>query len=693
MNDTKISLCLTYPNYKNPDYHILFRVADYYPDDDKLLAVPFYEEAYGETPKRIGANPKDIYPGMTALREWEYNTEDPGRTLSYSYDGSIYEIIFPEELREVPYSDTNKIRRILCEGFSMDDNISDNILIAIGKSGSHNAVLLCRKRNLKKVRDGIFVVSSNTHDMLHSVHYLEEYDIVDTDIVDSSACHISLPNGDKAPVRYFYNSTVLPNRIGIFHPIAFSKYVPTFVSNYIKKNKSILQFSLNDIRRITDMMEVIFNDHEYISDFFAITGFTDAQLQDLLPKYKQIIFESLLGDATIDSILQRCLVQDPAMHERFVELVKAAWLEEKSQEKQQILDELSELKKTYAECESDLLSKKEQRDAISTEISSIKNVIASKKEELSKIQADIETELKEFADNIVHSTALCAVAQSAIGNESGKQKAIDLFTIETGASGDKEQINDYDDFQEALADNLITIGYDDTVADAMAQLIFYSISARLPILVTSNEDEIAKCIAAMYSTDVSVVNIGSGMNAVDYIPVVEKKNDNMVILVNGAFSSFSLEHFNAIRYHFANAGYVVLFALDGADTSLIPKTVYEKAMFLDSSYGYGFPTVEELTCYSVNYSIFIKTYSEEDLCKQKKKLNPFIDSGIISTVAASKYASFMVDIECDIHKDWLLLLQLCVQAKANYKTEQMRGWLSDNGIDIDILNNYLCGDM
>lgn len=689
MNDTKISLCLTYPNYNNPDYHILFRVADYYPDDDKLFAVPFYEEKYGETPKRIGANPRDIYPGMTVLREWEYDAEDPGRTRSYSYDGNIFEIIFPEEFSEIPYSDTNEIRRVLCEGFSMDDNVSDNILIAIGKSGSHNAFLFCRKRDLKKVRNGVFAVSSNTRDMLHSVHYLEEYDIVDANIIDSSACRISLPNGYKAPVRYFYNSTVLPDRIGIFHPIAFSKYVPTFVSNYIKKNKSTLQFSLNDIRRITDVLEVILNDHEYISDFFAITGFTDAQLQDLLPKYKQIIVESLLGDEAIDAILQRCLTQDPAMHERFMELVKAAWLEEKSEEKQQILDELAELKKTYAECEADLLVKKEQKDAISSEISAIKNNIASKKEELVKIQADIENELKEFADSVVHSTALCAVAQSAIGNGSNKQKVIDFFTIETGASGDKEQITDYDDFQEALADNLITIGYDDTVADAMAQLISYSVSAQLPILVTSNEDEIAKCIAAMYGTDVSVVNIGSGMNAVDYIPVIENKNDNMVILVNGAFSGFSLEHFNAIRYHFANAGYVVLFSLDGADTSLIPKAVYEKAMFLDSGYGYSFPTAEELTCYSAHYSIFIKTYSKEDLYKQKKKLNPFVDAGIISSVAASKYANFMVDIECDIHKDWLLLLQLCVQAKANYKTEQMRDWLSKSGIDIDILNNYL----
>ena len=689
MNDTKISLCLTYPNYNNPDYHILFRVADYCPDNDKLLAVPFYEEEYGETPKRIGANPRDIYPGMTVLREWEYDTEDSGRTRSYSYSGNIYEMIFPEELSEVPYSDTNEIRRILCEGFSMDENISDNILISIGKSGSHNAFLLCKKRDLKKVGNDIVAVSSDTRDMLHSVHFLEEYDIVDADIINSSACNISLPNGYKAPVRYFYNSTVLPDRIGIFHPISFSKYVPTFVSNYIKKNKSSLQFSLNDIRKITDVLEVILNDHEYISDFFAITGFTDAQLQDLLYKYKQVIVENLLGDTAIDSILQRYLAQDPAAHEHFVELVRTAWLEEKSQEKQQILDELAELKKSYAECEADLLAKKDQRDAISTEISSLENAIVSKKEEFNKIQADIETELREFADNIVHNTAICAVSQNAIGRGIESPKTIDILTIETGTTEDKEQINDYDDFQEALADNLIVSGYNDAVADAMAQLISHCISMNLPILLTSNEDEIARCIAATYGTNVSVVNIGLGMNAVDYIPILNMKNDNMVVLVNGAFTGFSLEHFNALRYHFASAGFIVLFSIDGTDAGLIPKTVYEKAMFLDSGYGYELPISEELNHYNTNHSAFIKTYSNTDFDKQKKKLSPFIDSGIISTVAASKYARFMVDIECDICKDWLLLLQLCVQAKASYKTEQMREWLTNNSIDIDILNNYL----
>ncbi len=681
----KISLCLTYPNYNNSEHHILFRVADYYPEDDKLFAVPFYEEEHGETPKRIGANPKDICPGMTVLREWEYDVEDPGRTRSYSYDGNIYEMIFPEELSEVPYSDTNEIRRILCEGFSMDDNISDNILIAIGKSGSHNAFLLCRKRDLIKVREGIFAIPSNTRDMFHSVHCLEEYDIVDTDIIDSSACNISLPSGYKAPIRYFYNSTILPDCIGIFHPIEFKKYVPTFVSSYIKKNKSILQFSLNDIRRITDVLEVILNDHEYINDFFAITGFTEEQLQELLVQYKQIIVESLLGDATIDSILQRCLLQDPVIYERLIELVKAAWMEEKSQERQLMLDELAELKKTYAECETDLFAKKEQRDTICTELSSVEKLVASKKDELSKVQTNIETELREFADNIVHGTALCAVAQSV----SGKKATIDIITLEVSASGDKEQINDYDDFQESLADNLIVIGYDGIVADAMAQLISHSISARLPILVTTNEDEIAKCIAAMYGTNVSVVNIGSGMNAVDYIPILEKKNDNMVVLVNGAFAGFSLEHFNAFRYQFTNAGVVVLFSLDGVDTGLIPKTVYEKSLLLDSGYGYGFSATEELNCYNTNHSIFIKSYSDTDFQKHRKSLRTFVDAGIISTVVASKYAKYMIDIECDIHKDWLLLLQLCVQSKVNYKTDQMRDWLSENGINIDILNNYL----
>lgn len=686
MKEPKISLCLAYPNTNNPDAHILFRIADYYTDDQKLYPVTYFEEDFSENPKRIGASPKDIYPGMTTLREWNYDLEDHSKIRSYNYGGKIYEIIFPKELSQIDYSDTKEIRRVLCEGFSMDENISDNILISIGKSGSHNAFLLCKKRDLKKNRDGLFSIASDTRDMLHCIHCLDEYDIVDDEIINSSNCNIFLPSGHRAPVRYFYNSTTLPERIGIFHPISFSKYIPSLVSSYIKKQKNTLQFSLNDIRKITDVIDVILNDQESISDFFRTTGFTKEQLETLLPKYRQIIVECLSGDAEIDTIMQKCLAQDPDMQERFVELVRTSWLEEKSEEKQQILDELNELEEKYAKYEADILAQIEKKNEIIEEISSFEKTLISKKEEYAKIQSDIETELVNFSDNIVHNTAIRAVAFSASTNT--PSGTIDLITLEPNVTDSKEQLTDYDDFQEALADNLIACGYDDVTADQMAQLISFCIAERLPILLPSNEDEIAKCVAATFDACVSVLNIGSGMHVSDYVSAIKNSN-NKILLVNGAFAGFSTEHFNSIRYNFTNNGIITFFSLDGAEIGMIPKSVYEKSMILESCYGFTCSSLKELNRYDVHYLVFMKAYNESDFLKQRKKLNPFVEAGIISTVAASIYSKFMVDIECDIHKDWLLLLQLCAQAKASYKIDVLSEWFSNNNVDIDRLINYM----
>ena len=689
MTDHKISLCLAYPHYSNPDSHILFRIADYSLEEDRLYSVVFHDEDFMETPRRIGANPKDIHPGMTALRAWEFDSDNSGKTRSYNYDGNIYEIVFPKELNNIEYSDVKGIRAVLCDGFSMDNSVSDNILISVGKQGSHNAVLFCRKRDLKKIGENMYAISSDTRDMLHSVHCLDEFDIVDGDIINSSNNNISLPNGLKAPVRYFYRSTVLPEPVGIFHPIDFGKYVPTFVSNYIKKNKATLLFSLNDIRKITDVLEAVLNDQEYINEFFKITGYTSKQLEDLLLKHRQTIVASLLGDSAIDSILRKCLFEDTSMYERCVELVRKTWLAEQTEEQQQILSHLEQLKKQRSEIEADLVTKKQQKEEICTEITVAEKSLASKKDELKRIQSDIETELKDFADNIVHSTAVCAVVQGVNNSHaicSGNNT--DIITISPRVSGEPEFLDSYDDFQEGLADNLIAIGYEDTVADEMAQLISFGISARCPILLTANEDAIAECVASMFASSVTVVNIGTTSNASEYIPLIKESN-NAVVLINGAFSGFSVEHYNEIRYRLTNEGFVTLFSVSDSSLELIPQSILDKSMCLECGYRFNYKAIKQLDNYCIDRSVFSKSYDEDEVIKQRKKLNAFVDSGIINAVTASTYSRFMVDISCNISKDWLLLYQLCLHAKANYKVDFMRDWLEANNIDIDILNSIM----
>lgn len=688
MNDKTISLCLSYANYKNPDYQILFRIADYNPNTDTIYAIPFSDEKYADTPKMIGAHPKELTSNMTVFRKWDYDIDDPSKTRSYEYNANIYEVIYPAELCDIEYSDTTNRRKVLCQGFSINDNVSDNILIAIGKNGTHNAVLYCRKRNLRKIKDGFYAISSNTNDMLHSTHFLNEYDISDSNIINSSNCNISLPNGKKAPIRYFYNSTNLPESTGIFHTIDFIKYIPAFISNYFRKNKSILQFSSNDIRKIVNIIESIFDNKEYIDDFFKYAGYSNEMLSELLLKYKQAIIDNLLENSSIDEIIQQCLLKDPQIYERYITLVKEAWLSEKSEEKERILVEIKALKNQYEKLKTDIISKATEEQLLNAEIEKAQKDLTSQREQLTKIKEDIELELKEFSNNIVHNTALCSIAQSVCRpSDENKSTPVNLITLEPNAIDENEELDDYDDFQDALADNLIAIGYDGTVSDEMAQLISYSISAQLPILLTANEDEIAKCIAAMFSTFVSVINIGIGIDTSDIISSV-KGQSNKVILIHGAFSGLSAEFFNSIRYHLTDDGYVLLFSLDSIDAGSIPKTIYEKSMYLECGSGFLFPQKSKIKSYNTKHTIFEKEYSKEDFLIQRKKLDSFVDNGIINSVAASNYAKYMVDIRCNIKKDWLVLLQICVQAKAGYKSDTLKDILTQMDIDVDFINHY-----
>ena len=228
MDEKMISLCISYPSWGDPDRQMLFRIADYYPEEDTMYQVPFDDPEYANEAKRIGFHPKDAYPYMAELREWEYAVDDSNKTYSYFYSKNIYEIVFLPELENVEYTNASAIRKALTRGFTLDESVSENLLLVIGQTGTHYAVLQCRKKDLRRINGNIYAFATDIRDMIHAMHYLKEYDIVDSQIISTDNQYISLNNG-KVATRYFYNSTTLPDKVGIFHIVDFSKYIPTIL--------------------------------------------------------------------------------------------------------------------------------------------------------------------------------------------------------------------------------------------------------------------------------------------------------------------------------------------------------------------------------------------------------------------------------------------------------------------------------
>lgn len=691
MDEKMISLCISYPSWGDPDRQMLFRIADYYPEEDTMYQVPFDNPEYADGAKRIGFHPKDAYPYMAELREWEYAEDDSNKTWSYFYSKNIYEVVFLPELENIEYINASAIRKVLTGGFTLDESVSENLLLVIGQTETHYAVLQCRKKDLKRLKDDLYAFPSDIRDMIHTMHYLKEYDLVSSQIISTDNQYISLTNG-KAVTRYFYNSTTLPEQIGIFHLVDFGKYIPLFVTNYLKKNKAIAQFSSSDIKKISDLLGVIFDDHKHRDDFFACTGFTPEKLEELLPQYRVLLAELLLNDSSVETVIKRSLLEDEAVWTRCVDFVRAAWLKEQNDEKARIQGELQVLIREKENLGVTVAENAKKKQELEAAIASFEEQLATKKAELKKIQSDIETELIAFSDNIVHSTALCAVAQKFSGGRGTTHtyNDVDIVTMTPIITEKNDILDDRDDFQEALADNLISIGYDENVVDAMAQLITYSITSYLPILLSGNEDDIAQCVSAMFGSSVVILNLSNDNKPTDYIEALRPAlENNSVILINGAFSGMSVEHFNAIRYHFAEKGYVVLFSLDGIEVEMLPKMVFEKSMFLDCHQKINFCTPVGLNGYKTDCTKLSSLVSGVEVGAQLKKLEPLITSGIINQLVAINYAKFMAEIDCNMKKDWLVALQICVYAKAINKTDALVEIFDDMGIEFEELKYYL----
>ncbi len=690
MDEKMISLCISYPSWGDPDRQMLFRIADYYPEEDTMYQVPFDNPEYADGAKRIGFHPKDAYPYMAELREWEYAEDDSNKTWSYFYSKNIYEVVFLPELENIEYINASAIRKVLTGGFTLDESVSETLLLVIGQTETHYAVLQCRKKDLKRLKDDLYAFPSDIRDMIHTMHYLKEYDLVSSQIISTDNQYISLTNG-KAVTRYFYNSTTLPEQIGIFHLVDFGKYIPLFVTNYLKKNKAIAQFSSSDIKKISDLLGVIFDDHKHRDDFFACTGFTPEKLEELLPQYRVLLAELLLNDSSVETVIKRSLLEDEAVWTRCVDFVRAAWLKEQNDEKARIQGELQVLIREKENLGVTVAENAKKKQELEAAIASFEEQLATKKAELKKIQSDIETELIAFSDNIVHSTALCAVAQKFSGGRGAHTyNDVDIVIMTPIITEKNDILDDRDDFQEALADNLISIGYDENVVDAMAQLITYSITSYLPILLSGNEDDIAQCVSAMFGSSVVILNLSNDNKPTDYIEALRPAlENNSVILINGAFSGMSVEHFNAIRYHFAEKGYVVLFSLDGIEVEMLPKMVFEKSMFLDCHQKINFCTPVGLNGYKTDCTKLSSLVSGVEVGAQLKKLEPLITSGIINQLVAINYAKFMAEIDCNMKKDWLVALQICVYAKAINKTEDLVEIFDDMGIEFEELKYYL----
>lgn len=669
---------------------MLFRVADYDESCGKLINISFYDtESSG--PKIIGARPSELRSNMAILREWKY---DGDKTISfaYNYNYNIFEIVEPPELYGIEYSDSKAIRSALYRGLTLDENVSENLLIVIGQASTHKAVLFCRKNDLIKLDNQTYAVPTNTQDMLHSLHFLDEYDILSDDIVNTESSNISLPNGRKAPARKFYNALKLPEKVATLNLFGIEKYIPQYISSYLKKNKAILDFSAKDKKKIVDAVELILNDQKSLQEYFAPTCFNTEDLTSQISSYSNQIVSGILNDSEADQLISACLLDSNEIMSRCLEIVKRRWLEESDAERQAILEELAELQEHRATADSELKEIMSQKEKAETQIEELNKKIQEKEKEYEKVQEDIQSELKAFSNNIVHSTAICSLIGAIGANTSDNYCNAVVQAYTPNYIIQDENPDEADDFQDYLADNLVQVGYDDKTAMEISQLLTHTIATRTPIILSNNENRISSCVAAMFATSYSEIIIfpDTDLTALfKKIQSISVSEVTTVLLIKGAFSGFSSQHFEAFCGYANDKNIILLFAAGETAPELLPKSALEKCFYLDCDQGLSFAESVCLKGFASNIATISRDYSVDEINDEKSRLKEFINAGIIGNQAANHLAKFMVDITCNIKKDWILLQQLCVFARIENKSDDISAIFEENSISLPQLKKYM----
>ena len=246
-------------------------------------------------------------------------------------------------------------------------------------------------------------------------------------------------------------------------------------------------------------------------------------------------------------------------------------------------------------------------------------------------------------------------------------------------------IDDTDSFEEELACNLNTLGYNATTANEMAQAIVFCICRKLPILCGSNANAIADAISALYHAkgayEVTLPISSDRWNDLCASLGNECTEDNAVILFNGVFDGYSTNAYSTVLQHTSSwqNNCILIFSINGMLPESIPTTVWDNAWYVDGDVGLTQFPHGTLNGYEINCS-FVDAFEEAALKAERKKLKSF--SGNISNRAALNYSGFMVATGCELKDSNQFMMQFLIQGRAQGKNDEIAAAFESAGIEL-----------
>ena len=348
---------------------------------------------------------------------------------------------------------------------------------------------------------------------------------------------------------------------------------------------------------------------------------------------------------------------------------------------------LEKTKKAAQEKESEIADLALREKSLHEEADRLGKEIAEKE----KLAADVEEKISERIEEAKRNAAdfissMAFVTPAFIDSsviESAKASSLTPFRSRA-ESDDYGKIDDIDTFEEELTENLTLVGYNEETAVEMSQALSYSICKQIPVVAGENADAIGQCLAAtmgggelieFFITDQSI-EFHSLINAI----VNGTQNaTRSVILLHGVFDGYSITLFNAVANWNRRWGKscVILLSLEGIPVHMIPKGVWDQAVFIDGDEGLQEIPQEKLHAFQLETDL-VRDIDETEFKEMRKQLRHY--SSVLSNKQIRTYAEYLAAYGIELNDSQTILSQMFTTARSSGKEEQMNSIFHEFGI-------------
>lgn len=633
MSESKFSLCITYPNIKDPSKKNMFRIADVI--DDYLIQAQYtyvIDEQYTDEyqPRNIGCKPTDAVLNRAEIREWWIDEQGGKFPFSKGCQKLFYEVVFPKEFDGISLDKEEEIRKVFKNGLELFDGVSDNLLLVIDEEDDYYIALECNKKDFI-IHNNHFKINSNISDIIHVPHFFYKEYIHKNDLISSENAGIYIAEGNRAENRYFYKYLTLEEPDegveGKFYLRDFTEYVPVFISKYLKLQKGKIEFSNNEIKKIVSIVDEILKQETNLKEFFEITGYTVGDVIEQMPNYKNQIVEVFLGDDSITRIIERHIFNSEVIHSQCLEIVKKSWFKEKDSIRDKLEQELNKKESELQELTKIIDEKKYVDESLEKKKRDLSEHVERLVKKENVITEQIKNKLIDFEDNLIDYIANRAFLNSTDKSTADLKKMYEDENILLSEgnlfefSGEIEHIDNPGDFIGDLSENLQTIGISSEYSYDLAQSVFAAICMRMGIMaVGCYAREFANIISALIGAQrSSVLTLPVGFSNLSELVCKIVNSESKVILIENALDNLTETLCISVIKQCQDK--ILIFSMEDRDNVItLSKSVWNYLFLVDLDFMLEYPKEGDLLLSKITQDVFECSDIKMSLTSEFKKI-------------------------------------------------------------------------